>query len=119
MDTAIYPEEIKAMLVEIEHHPEVHAMVTMLLRLSYTALGMAGEVGEYANKIKKLMRDSKGFITDEQREALGLELGDTEWYVAANAKELGYSLSEIAEMNRAQLAARRESGTIHGSGDNR
>jgi len=119
MATAIYPDEISAMLAEIAHHPELHAKISMLLRLDYVAAGLAGEAGEFANKIKKLIRDNQGYLLDSKREGLALELGGAMWYLAACAKEIGYTLSEVAEMNRVQLAARRESGTIHGSGDDR
>ncbi len=116
MDTAIYPMEIRRMFLG---NPTQAIVSEMLHRLSYTALGLAGEAGEFANKIKKLFRDNEGSLDEDNRVELALELGGALWYVAANAKELGYTLSEIAEMNRVQLASRKNSGTIHGSGDNR
>jgi NTP pyrophosphatase (non-canonical NTP hydrolase) len=86
--------------------------------LYYTALGL-GEAGEVQGKIKKIMRDDGGILTDEKRQAIAGELGDVLWYVAAMAKELGASLGDIAQANLDKLASRRERGVIGGSGDNR
>ena len=90
----------------------------------YCSLGLAGESGEVADKIKKLIRDKGGFealtnMSDETRLSLAKETGDILWYVARFAKELGYSLSEIAEMNMKKLSSRKKRGTIRGSGDER
>lgn len=119
MQTAVYPHEVRAITDNLEHNGTARDLATMLLRLSYVGLGLAGEAGEYANKIKKLIRDTEGHLNDETREALALELGGVLWYLAANAKELGYSLSHIAQMNELQLRHRHKKGTIHGSGDHR
>jgi len=59
----------------------------------YPALGLAGEAGEFANKIKKLLRgDSK---LEDKLEDLRAELGDVCWYVAGTASDLGLSLGTI------------------------
>ena len=110
MKTAIYPDEIREIPEDTKE---------MLHRLSYVALGLAGEAGEFANKVKKLFRDSGGYLTEERREGLAKELGGVLWYLAASSKELGYALSDIADMNRVQLANRRAAGTLKGSGDYR
>ena len=81
----------------------------------YTAVSMAGEVGEYCNKVKKIMRGD-GHISNE---ALAHELGDILWYVSQAARECGYELEEIAQMNLDKLADRYKAGTIKGSGDER
>jgi NTP pyrophosphatase (non-canonical NTP hydrolase) len=85
----------------------------------YPALGLGGEVGEVLNKIKKIMRDNDGQISDEYRDALKKELGDVLWYVAALASELELNLDDIAQMNLEKLASRKERGTLGGDGDNR
>ena len=85
----------------------------------YPALGLGGEVGEVLNKVKKIMRDHDGKITDEYREILKKELGDVLWYVAALASELGLKLEEVARLNLEKLASRKERGTLGGDGDNR
>jgi len=60
----------------------------------YTALGLCGEVGELANKVKKILR---GDVTLEQRrDDLRAELGDVLWYVSGLASDLGLELRPIA-----------------------
>ena len=83
----------------------------------YPALGLAGETGEICEKIKKAIRDEGGTISAERKMLLSKELGDVLWYVATLATELGLGLEEIAAGNLAKLAARKEAGKIHGSGD--
>ena len=85
----------------------------------YPTLGLAGEAGEVAEKIKKLMRDGGGVLTTERREALKKELGDVLWYVAALCSELDLGMGEVAEHNIAKLRDRRDRGAIKGDGDNR
>ena len=85
----------------------------------YPTLGLAGEAGEIANKMKKVIRDKNGKIDEEVRESMKGELGDILWYVAQVATELNLSLDEIAEKNIEKLSSRKERGVIKGSGDNR
>jgi NTP pyrophosphatase (non-canonical NTP hydrolase) len=85
----------------------------------YPTLGLAGESGEVAEKIKKVIRDKAGVIDDETKEMIKKELGDVLWYVAQLASELGLSMDEVAENNIAKLASRLERGALQGSGDNR
>jgi NTP pyrophosphatase (non-canonical NTP hydrolase) len=80
-------------------------------------LGLVGESGEFADKIKKLIRDRGGQIDD--REELIKELGDILWYLAMLACYLDVDLSVVAEKNVAKLASRHKRGQIHGAGDNR
>ena len=85
----------------------------------YPALGLAGEAGEVCEKIKEIMRDQKGFITQENEEELVKELGDVLWYVANIASEINRNMSEIAEVNLQKLEDRKNRGRLQGSGDNR
>jgi len=87
--------------------------------LAYTALGLAGEAGEIANKVKKVLRDDGGELTPGVRAALAGELGDVLWYLSALATELDYNLGGIAANNLAKLASRKERGVLQGSGDDR
>lgn len=98
MSTAIYPTD-KAIL--------------------YPALGLCGEAGEVAEKIKKTIRDAGGEFDEERRRAVAFEVGDVLWYAAAIARDLGISLDEIARMNLAKLAARSSRNALRGEGDER
>ncbi len=100
--TAIYPEEA---------------------RVLYPTLKLAGEAGEVAEKLGKLMRDEGllpgGQLDNAQRDALAKEIGDVLWYVANLAADLGLSLEAIGRTNLDKLASRRDRGVLGGSGDER
>lgn len=85
----------------------------------YPTLGLVGEAGEVAEKVKKILRDKQGVIDDEERRTVGLELGDVLWYIVALANEFDYTLEDIARMNIEKLTSRKARGTIHGNGDDR
>lgn len=85
----------------------------------YPTLGLVGEAGEIANKVKKIYRDSNGELNEDIISTLKSEIGDVLWYCAALASDLGVSLSEIAEDNIAKLKRRHDTNTIQGSGDDR
>lgn len=89
--------------------------------IEYVTLGLAGEAGEIANKVKKLLRGDPRYAGDPQitNEDLAMELGDLLYYVARFADEIGYPLAEIAAMNVGKLRARQQAGTLKGSGDQR
>jgi NTP pyrophosphatase (non-canonical NTP hydrolase) len=82
-------------------------------------LGLVGEAGETADKIKKLIRDKDGVASDTDRETIVKELGDTLWYIASVARYLDVSLSEVAEGNLEKLESRWQRGRLHGEGDER
>ena len=82
-------------------------------------LGLAGEAGEAADKVKKILRDKGGYASEEDRTALVKELGDVLWYVANVARYLGVSLSDVAESNREKLSSRKKRNKLHGEGDER
>lgn len=85
----------------------------------YPTLGLAGEAGEVAEKIKKVIRDKGGKIDEETRGAIKKELGDVLWYVSQIATELNISLEEAASGNISKLYDRMERDKLGGSGDNR
>lgn len=98
LETAQYPEEYK---------------------IIYPALGLTGESGECADAVKKVLRDDNCIFSDEKRKKIALEVSDVLWYVATLARDLGYTLEEIGQMNYEKLKSRKERGVISGSGDNR
>lgn len=85
----------------------------------YVTLGLIGEAGEVAEKIKKVLRDSNGILDEERKQSLKKELGDVLWYLAQLSTELGLSLDDIACFNIEKLSSREQRGTLHGDGDNR
>jgi len=87
--------------------------------LYYPTLGLAGEAGEVAEKVKKIMRDNNGEVTPEKVIELRKELGDVLWYVAAICSNLGLDMEEVARLNIAKLFSRKERGKLKGDGDNR
>lgn len=85
----------------------------------YPTLGLAGEAGEVAEKIKKVLRDNEGVVSEEKKAEITKELGDVLWYLANLSKELEISLEEVAQKNIEKLKSRQERNELHGSGDNR
>jgi NTP pyrophosphatase (non-canonical NTP hydrolase) len=90
----------------------------------YPALGLAGEAGEVAEKIKKLIRDKGGVaglseMEEEDHQAVAKEIGDVMWYCANLSLDIGYKLEDVAKINIGKLAKRQIEGKLSGSGDNR
>ncbi len=85
----------------------------------YPTLGLAGEAGEVAEKIKKVIRDEQGVVSEEKKAEIRKELGDVLWYVSEIARQLGLALDDVASQNIEKLASRKARGVINGSGDNR
>ena len=87
--------------------------------VTYCALKLAGEAGEVADKIGKVIRDDGSEITEAKRQDLKKELGDVAWYLAALSTELGLTLEEVMAANLEKLASRKARGVLGGSGDDR
>lgn len=85
----------------------------------YPTLGLLGEAGEVAEKVKKIFRDEKGKITKEKRTEIAKELGDVMWYLSQISTELGVKLSKVVKLNLEKLSSRKMRDKLHGSGDNR
>ncbi|MFM8526089.1 MAG: nucleoside triphosphate pyrophosphohydrolase family protein [Cyanobacteriota bacterium] len=85
----------------------------------YPTLGLCGEAGEVADKVKKVLRDREGVFDAEVLASLRLELGDVLWYVAQLATELKLDLRDIAAANLEKLSSRAARNVISGSGDHR
>jgi len=98
-ETAIYPED---------------------QALEYLALGLNGEAGEVAEKIKKYIRgDNTKLETGAGEEQLARELGDVLWYLTRLVDELDADMGDVAETNLDKLFDRKDRDKIQGSGDNR
>ena len=95
-ETAVYAEDYKVM---------------------YPALGLAGEAGEVANKVKKIFRDGLDNLPENWKGNIASEIGDVLWYCAALASDLGYNLEDIAEENLKKLSVRKKENKLKGSGD--
>lgn len=97
---------------DMKIYPEQHKIV-------YPALGLAGEAGEIAEKVKKVLRDDNGEWTDDKRAAILDELGDPLFYIAALADDFGFTLYQVMENNVSKLTSRKARGVLGGSGDAR
>ena len=85
----------------------------------YPALGLCGEAGEVAEKIKKIMRDKGGEVTDKDVGDMANELGDVLWYIANLCSEFGLDMDVVAHANLTKLDSRKKRGKLGGSGDYR
>lgn len=103
-DLNSYNEFVKSMKV----YPEKYAII-------YPVLGLAGEAGEIAEKVKKYLRGDR----ELDRDALLSELGDPLWYITSLADDLGFTLQEVLDRNVEKLSSRKERGVLKGSGDDR
>jgi NTP pyrophosphatase (non-canonical NTP hydrolase) len=83
-------------------------------RLIENTLGLVGEAGEFAEKIKKFFRD--GVIEDD---LVKKELGDVLFYITALANYFNTNLQEVMDDNVKKLNDRKSRGTLQGSGDKR
>ena len=93
-----------------------------LRALSYTTLGLTGEAGEVAERIKKILREEDrdlDSIIAEKRPEIIKEMGDVLWYLTPLSREIGTTLEEVANANIEKLKSRYDRGVIYGEGDNR
>lgn len=111
--TTLTFEEYQVKARETAQYPQIgHNII-------YPTLGLTGEAGEVADKVKKLFRDHNGNLNQDRKEELAKEIGDCLWYVAMLADEIGYSMAQIAAMNIQKLGDRAKRGKLGGEGDNR
>ena len=85
----------------------------------YPTLGLVGEAGEVAEKVKKVIRDKNGIFDEESKKSIKKELGDVLWYLSNLCNEFGFSLDDVALQNIEKLKLRSARGKISGSGDDR
>lgn len=77
--------------------------------LNNAALGLAGESGEIADHVKKVMFHGHP-LDDATRDKIAKEIGDILWYCAMAAQGIGLGLGEIAGMNVEKLRKRYPDG---------
>ena len=106
-------------LSEYQQHALERAIYPDDSRIVYPTLGLTGEAGEVADKVKKVIRDGHKEFTDEKKLEIVKEIGDVLWYCATLSRDLGYELEEVAQMNVDKLRSRMQRHLISGSGDNR
>tara|TARA_B110000858_G_C17380383_1_gene283537 strand:- start:85 stop:396 length:312 start_codon:yes stop_codon:yes gene_type:complete len=99
---------------EYQHKAVSFAVYPATHKVLYPTLGLCGESGEVAEKVKKQVRD--GVFN---RHEVAKELGDVLWYLTNVCNDIGYNLEEIATMNIEKLNSRKDRDVIKGSGDNR
>ena len=85
----------------------------------YPTLGISGESGEIAEKIKKVLRDKDSVFSDETKLEIAKEIGDVLWYCNALSRDLGFTLEQVMQMNIDKLESRVQRNLISGNGDNR
>ena len=111
---------MKWILTTIKKNLKKTAVYTKKHAIAYTALGLMGEAGEVAERLKRIYRgEDGGKITKERTKELEKELGDILWYISQLSTELGLSLNNIAVKNLEKLQSRKKRGKLKGSGDNR
>jgi len=96
-----------------------HAYGDISAELMAQILGLVGESGEVAEKVKKLIRDKNGVISEDDRAELIKELGDILWYVNAVSHLLGSNITDVAQYNLDKVLSRKARGVTKGAGDNR
>lgn len=87
--------------------------------LPYLGLGLVGEAGEVGEKVKKVIRDDDGVVSEEKKNQIVKEIGDVLWYCAVLLDHLDVSMDDAAEMNLEKLFSRHRRGKLQGSGDDR
>lgn len=102
---------------EYQHAAHKTAIYPQDKALEYLTLGLCGEAGEFANKVKKILRGDKTTMEDIQN--LSGELGDVLWYLTELCTILGIPLEEVAKQNLEKLQSRKDRGVLGGSGDKR
>jgi len=106
------------------HLTAVYPHIDTTQTLSYVALGLAGEAGEVANEVKKIIRDDNGTLTPQRYSKLVKEMGDVLWYLAELCSVMpatidtlneDLTLEDVAKWNIIKLSQRKQEGTLKGN----
>ena len=114
IDTFEFYNKADLTLSEYQNAAATTAIYPASVQILYPTLGLAGEAGEVANKVKKMMRDN-----EFDKEGVTQELGDCMWYIAAMCRDLNVSMADLALANLEKLLDRKSRGTLKGNGDKR
>lgn len=87
------------------------------LKITYPTMGLVGEAGELANKVKKILRGDGN--NAELLDGIKSEMGDILWYLSTLADDVGVPLEDVAAMNIEKLRDRQARGKLRGAGDTR
>ncbi|MBI9082714.1 MAG: nucleoside triphosphate pyrophosphohydrolase family protein [Desulfobacterales bacterium] len=113
-------KEYEAFVLSVDKYTQLdYPLSHGFKQVLFAALGITGEGGEVADKVKKILRDKQGIVSPTDCRELLLELGDVQWYIAKMARALGSNLSEVIAMNQVKLEDRAARNKINGEGDNR
>ena len=104
---------------EYQDKIKVTAQYPNNVRILYPTLGLCGEAGEVAEKVKKVFRDNNGHFTEDKIAEITKELGDVLWYIQAMCNDLNINMQDVAQANVDKLLSRLERNVIQGNGDNR
>lgn len=88
-------------------------------KILYNALALAGEAGEIAGKVSKILRDNGGVFLPDHLAEIRKECGDVLWHLVRLIVATGGEFDSVAENNLAKLRSRQQRGVLGGSGDNR
>jgi NTP pyrophosphatase (non-canonical NTP hydrolase) len=87
----------------------VRTMIAEEFSILMTTLKVAGTAGTTVDNIKKSIMHQRGLNVDKIKR----ELGDELWYIAALCTTLGFSMSEVMQINVDKLKARYPDGWDH------
>lgn len=85
----------------------------------HLVLGLVGEAGEIAEKVKKNIRNDNSDMSKLDVNDIKLELGDVLWHIATLAAYFDIPLEEVAQANIDKLADRKKRNVIKSTGDYR
>lgn len=119
MTLAEYVRAIKKLPVYGDRESVVRLMDFAGPAIFNILLGLPEEVGELFGKVKRVLRDEGGGISDAARKQLELEAGDIVWQLFQVLLRVGIDPAEALAANIKKLSSRAKRGKLKGSGDDR
>jgi NTP pyrophosphatase (non-canonical NTP hydrolase) len=112
-------EEYSKKALEVKLYEQIENIPHNLAILSYLVMSLSEEASEVGGKLKRIIRDEGGQISEENRLLLKKELGDCLWCVCSIADWLGMSMEDIMDTNLEKIQDRILRNKLQGSGDDR